>query len=385
MERRRSIFIILCVAMLITVLAGCGEPTQWYDDSEGNEGSEGSEQPADGMGDFISMADLDFDAAFDAYPPDTIMVIAGDYPITWEELFYNIFDTLSYIESTYGVLPNIFETTDSGVSFSELVINYAVENALVFRGIQYGASLSDITLDDSYLELMETDYNSVVDRYGGEEAFLENLWEYNGIKNIALFRYLFSINYLADQTFNVLFGANGSLLSDEDVAIYTADDGYLMAKHILRLTTEDDSDTPRSEIEEILDQLNAYDGNDFDEFFDSLMLEHSEDPGLEPFPNGYLFQEGDMAPVFYDACLQLDIGDYSDIVETSYGYHIIYRIPINYDVVPASYGTTNESDTLRSITALKMYDELRDRWSGLLDLVYTDEFETLELSTIFTT
>ena len=380
MKRRRSIIIILCVAMLITVIAGCGEPTQWYDDGED---SEDSEQTAGGMDGFISMADLDFDAAFDAYPPDTIMIIAGDYPITWEELFYNIFDTLSYIESAYSILPNFFETTDDDTSFSELVIDYAVENALIFRGIQYGASLSDITLDDSTLELMEADFNSVVAMYGGEDTFLENLWEYNKIKNVALFRYLFSINYLADQTFNVLFGTYGSLLSDDDVAVLTADGGYLMAKHILRLISDDDSDTPRSEIEEILDQLNAYDGNDFDEFFDSLMFEHSEDPGLEPFPDGYLFQAGDMNPVFYDACLLLDIGDYSEVIEASYGYHIIYRIPINYDVVPASYGTINESDSLRSITAIEMYDELRDRWVGLLDIVYTDEFESLDLAAIF--
>ena len=47
-----------------------------------------------------------------------------------------------------------------------------------------------------------------------------------------------------------MYGDKGSKLSDQDVADYTAEDGYLMAKHILMLTTtvdESGNQTPMTD------------------------------------------------------------------------------------------------------------------------------------------
>jgi hypothetical protein len=44
-----------------------------------------------------------------------------------------------------------------------------------------------------------------------------------------------------------------------------------------------------------------------------------------------------MVSAFYDATIALEIGAFSDIVESDFGYHIIYRLPIDYDVTPIAY------------------------------------------------
>ena len=57
------------------------------------------------------------------------------------------------------------------------------------------------------------------------------------------------------------------------------------------------------------------------EDFNALMEEYNEDPG-EP-EEGYYFPTGVMVQEFEDASFALQDGEISDILETSYGYHII--------------------------------------------------------------
>jgi len=106
--------------------------------------------------------------------------------------------------------------------------------------------------------------------------------------------------------------------------------GIYGAKHILILFDEEkrtDEET-KALAEDILRQLGE--GADFDE----LMLQYTEDPGIEAYPNGYTFSEGEMVDEFYQATKELEIGEYSGLVEANYnyhGYHIIMRIEPDHD------------------------------------------------------
>lgn len=79
--------------------------------------------------------------------------------------------------------------------------------------------------------------------------------------------------------------------------------------------------------EEILAKIDA--GEDFDK----LIEEYGEDPGLTPSEDGtyegYTFGAGDMVEEFEECAFALKDNEVSDIVETSYGYHIIKRLPID--------------------------------------------------------
>lgn len=86
---------------------------------------------------------------------------------------------------------------------------------------------------------------------------------------------------------------------------------YVCAKHIL------------VEGEELANEIytSLQNGADFDE----LLNKYGTDPGMAYEPDGYVFTKGYMDPDFEAAAFELNIGEISAPVKSSFGYHIIKR------------------------------------------------------------
>ena len=155
--------------------------------------------------------------------------------------------------------------------------------------------------------------------------------------------------------------------TDAEVLAYAQDElGCYRAKHILLKTVDttktvekEDGTTgyepldeaviqeKKAKAEELLAQLKAAD--DPVALFDTLMQENSEDEGLESNPDGYTTYKGQMVPEFEQTALGLQDGEFSDVVESDYGYHIILRLPLD----PADYRS--------ELVAVKM-EAQREAW-----------------------
>lgn len=104
-------------------------------------------------------------------------------------------------------------------------------------------------------------------------------------------------------------------------------DDKVTVKHILVEFEKDDAGNvtdegraaAKKEAEEVL--AKAKNGEDFDK----LVEQYNDDPGATA--EGYTFaNDGTMVQEFADASFALEVGGISDIVETTYGYHIIKRL-----------------------------------------------------------
>jgi len=327
---------------------------------------------------------INYNAAFAAIPRDTVLITANGFEITWELLFFYLRSNINSLIDYIGEIHDWSEVLYENTTVADLILEAAKQNAFRCISLEYGAALSGVALSEEDYLGIQGEFESLALEYGGEEAFLTLIWEMDGCYSREMFDYLIGINYLANAAFNRIYGINGELLSDEEADVFAADEGYLMAKHILRLKAEDGSDNALEESEKLLAALDAYKGNDFMAFFDELMNEHSEDPdGLMMFPNGYLFQDGDMVPEFTEACIGLEPGTYSGVVETEYGYHIIYRLPLNYDEIPYMSLYYGEYDTLRYIIALKAFESKMSDWTDSLKPEYTAAYDSLDLAALF--
>lgn len=99
-------------------------------------------------------------------------------------------------------------------------------------------------------------------------------------------------------------------------------ENYMSAKHVL---VSFDGRTQK-EAKKIIDEVlaKAKKGSDFD----ALIEEYGEDPGMKSYPEGYVFTKGEMVKEFEDGTLALKDNQISPVIETSYGYHIIKRMPL---------------------------------------------------------
>ncbi len=90
--------------------------------------------------------------------------------------------------------------------------------------------------------------------------------------------------------------------------------------------------------------------------FDSLITEYGEDPGMSQSPDGYTFTKGMMVPEFETASYALAVGEISELVESSYGWHIIKRFAL-----PTS-GTDYDSavSTIKGSLSQDKYNALVD-------------------------
>jgi hypothetical protein len=379
---KRLTAIMLCGILIISVLAGCSDPedengSYQYNngDAPPNTGPEGNSGQSHGF---------DFDEAFAAFAPDTIMIKADDFTITWDQLFVFLFASVRSLEQSFGMGASWTDNVMDNMTYADLALDYSTDGALMFLLFEYGAKVTGVTLSAEDIEDVDTHIRTLVERYGGEDEFLEVLRDESGFHSLELFRNLLQVEYLHGLIASALFGENGDLFPDEDVAGFVEQEGFMKALHILRMKTGADDDTSLEESEDILRQLNAYDGDDFEGFFAALMFEHSEDTGgLMSFPHGYLFEHRDMVVEFSDACAALKPGQFSDIVETLYGYHIILRLPVDYDEIPYSLAASGQFHTLRQLAAFDNYELVMQRWRDELVVDYTPEYLTIDLATIF--
>ena len=109
--------------------------------------------------------------------------------------------------------------------------------------------------------------------------------------------------------------------------------------------------------------------------FKAKMNELSEDPGKENYPDGYVFKPGAMVAEFENAVLSLEDYEISDVVETSYGYHVIMRLPLTADGVVEFNSNTGEPRTARMLAANQEYGDKLQELADSLGFEWLPGFE----------
>lgn len=261
-------------------------------------------------------------------------VRVGEEEMSADEFGYYVYVNKSQALQEAGVdvsddkaVEDYFKAKTDGKSNIDAVLDKASEDATSLL-VQYNKAISDGT---EFTEEDEAEFKNQIDsmkaQTGGEEGYVSQLSSL-GITPEA-FEGLFKKNMIISKYIHKLETEGKFNVSDEEISTYIKEN-YIKAQHILFMTQdpatgelyeEDTVSEKRAKAEETLDKLNN--GEDFVK----LMNELSEDTGLSTNPDGYEFTKGQMVPQFEKAAYALEENQISDIVETSYGYHIIKRVP----------------------------------------------------------
>lgn len=228
-------------------------------------------------------------------------------------------------------IENFWKTTEiEGRNALDVAKSQALEDAIEIRVVNQKAKELGITLSDDQLAEIEEQLGNEIAQYTNKEAY-DKVLENMGI-DFDSYKELIKSIYVANNVATSLL-ADESIIATEEETVESIKSTYVKAKHILISTIDNETGEPltgvalnsaKEKANDLLKRAKA--GEDFDK----LMVDNTEDPGIATAPDGYEFGKGEMVPEFEEATYALKEGEISDIVTTSYGFHIIKREPLEF-------------------------------------------------------
>jgi len=379
MNLKKYLLPLLCFILLFSLTVACRNSDDLPDDDDAHDSH---------------LHGYNLDAAMAFFAPDTVILSAGDALITWAEFYVFLHNAVSQLTYGFSVELDWDDEFMPEVSFSEGILDYAKEHVLELLVFEYATSLLGVSLSQEDLDLIQDDFDNMVANTESPDTLEDELRE-NGFMSFEVFKKLREREFLPLLLLTTLYGEELSDIPDDVVADFAEENDFMRAKHILLAFLREEDGHSLQEIDEhklelrdrmdsILNRLvERYEDDDFLEFFDELMWEYNEDPGMFASPDGYLFQPGDMVAPFSEACAALLPGQISSVVVTSYGYHILLRLPLNYDEVPFSMVYAGYDYSLRMLAIIDDFEYRMDMWRESMNVDFSGQFNSIKLSDIF--
>jgi parvulin-like peptidyl-prolyl isomerase len=372
---KRILIGLLSVSMMATLFTGCSSSdtsdTSADSSSVDDASTDDSSDSEDDTSDTTTAVTLPDNLDYTDEITDGVIMNVGGYDIDIEEYryyFMNLKYSFDYGDDTYWDGEDVEEVTDEDGNVTTeaktaeedrreklsalkdyvttfLTNNYSVE----LMAKDYGVELTDEELadvDNTYEEYKESYESSDYKEYDTFEEYLASTYctkelYMKSITRQALESKLIRTLYEDDMRENVLpeyYHCKHILFSTLNLQYDTEeipDDATDEETAEIEARNDASAEAAKAEIkakaEEVLAKLQA--GEDFD----TLLAEYNEDTGEtvndDGTVDGYYFKEGTMVTEFEDAFMALEDNQISDIVETSYGYHIIERLPIDEQYV----------------------------------------------------
>ena len=340
---------------------------------------------------------LDYEAIYALHDPDEIVMTVADHEVPWSEYYYYLYRQGQSVESyfssmaMYGMNATWTDQADEeGHTYAELALDSAENIARSLAGTMGFAEANGVTLSVEDLDTIENKVKEDTVALCGEDATRADLDKYLESIHLpaALYDRMNEVSVLYQNGFTALYGENGEKMSDEDALAYLEQNGYLSANHILFMSIDPtsyealDDETKaakQAQAAEIAAELQAIEDTDARlARFAELKEELDEDTGKTVYPNGYIFQPGDMVAEFEEAVKSQEAFQVSDPVESAYGYHVIMTLPLDPDAV-MDYSSSGAEMTARSTAANEAYSSAVDAFIEALEPVYAEGFERPDL------
>lgn len=306
---------------------------------------------------------------------ETVLTVNGDAVAADEYSGYMLYN-MQYYASMYAQmgLTDLWSNKDMAKSLGASMPEAAEQQAIYARVVMQ--KFNELGLKLSYNEQKEmasVRRNSIANTT--KDVYLNQIAQF-GFSDQTYQNFMY-ISQCYQALNDYYFGENGvNTPSDEDIQKYY-EDNYITAKHILITTVDPASgetkrtdEEAKKEAQSILDRINA--GEDFD----TLMNQYSEDTGLSNNPNGYTFTEGQMLTEFYDGAKALAEDEVSELVKSSYGYHIIKRVKLD-----DSQFDNFKSDIVSAISG--SMDELLKQWIDEAQVETTDLYSSITYENVY--
>ena len=341
---------------------------------------------------------LDYAAIRALHEADATALTLGDQKLDWgfyaDFLRTNGMQYENYFQqmgSYYGIAADWSGSTGdgSGQTYAQALLTDTSETLASFMAIHAFAEEQGVSLDEEAMKSLEPEQMAI--DICGEGATLEQLsetLEEGSHMTIDGFRYYSEAIGLYSALYEKLYGEQGEKLGEEEIIDALESEGYVSAHHILFMTIDPmtGKELEEKDIAEKLETANKLvaelraidDPKKRVERFGELKDEYCEDTGKTLYPDGYTYTPGTMVPEFEDTVVSLKEYEVSDPVKTSYGYHIIMRLPLGGDSL--LYSVQGDPSTARASVAQNAITKTLDDYYAAHPATYIEGLEELDLT-----
>lgn len=343
MKKMRFFPFFLACLMAVSLLSGC---------QEGNKAAAGTSS-ADASSSAVSSVEpglyLDGELAEVTEP---VLTIENQFEVGFDEYRY-------YFMS----LKNSYSSTTWDASQQESLKNNVVTALKNNYAVDLLAADNGITLTPEDEAAIDQEIAATADSLGGDADYQNALAQINATEG--LYRTMLLHDRLQSR---LLYALYGDTLRD------SIQEDYVRVKHVLLSFPDGETDhtATKQKAEEVLQKAKA--GEDFDK----LVAEYGEDPGMVSNLDGYYFTTGKMVEEFEEASFALQPGEISDLVETSYGYHIILRLDMEEEYIKNHFAefVVNYGDTVTD------YNNMIEEKVNEMEVSYGSQYEVISVETL---
>ncbi len=261
-----------------------------------------------------------------------VMTVDGQ-EIYYEELRYIALNARRDYEAKYG--EDCFADPDQGeeykASFEKFVLDSLKKNAII---MSYAEELGVDTDSSDIEKTVQNTVEQMADEAGGKDGYLTRLEE--NFMTDHLLRY----NLQCAEVHNLLQMklVEKKIIdgSDEAAEASIKGDDFIRTLHVYIQNDEgEDIEENRKKAQRALDELRA------GEKLTSTIGRYSEDFYMTT-TDGYYFTYGEYEQPYEDAAMALDIGEYSEVIETSTGFFVICRLEKDEEYMEKNFEALKE-------------------------------------------
>lgn len=385
-----AVVVVVAAALVYAVISIVGGSGSTKDPAEGEDPL--AMNHVDAEGNFVVHTYTKDNEEITEEEMNTVVATCGDYELTNAQLSFYYWQQYYNIMSTYGSMFGIDSSTplseqmfDETTSWEDMFLQSAMSTFWQTAAVNQAAAKAGYQLDESTNEYLDSLADSMAEEaeangYESQDAYVQSAYgPYVTMDDYLEFgRQMMTASGYVNELYNGIEYTEDDIIAyfDEHQEDYTSqgyskdDPNMVNVRHILiepvadEGAETDESGNPvltdqnwadaKAKAEEIYDMWLS--GEATEDSFAELAGEYSSDPGSAT--NGGLYEEvypGQMVASFNDWCFDesRQVGD-SGIVETDYGYHIMYfsgtcEHPYWYVVAEQDYVGGRQQEILQGI------------------------------------
>lgn len=226
-----------------------------------------------------------------------------------------------------------------------------------------------IKFDNDMKTAVDDEIKYTIESFGGDEEYYKALEEnymtgdcYRNILEVTQLEIAVR-EYLIDEF-------KSDIMADDSTVEDDFNKNFVRVTHILIVHDNGLSYEQNKELAEELSNR-ITDGEDFDE----LLKSHGQDIGID-YKNGYYLTRGLYNETFENTAYSLNIGEISGVVESSVGFHIIKRLPLDINYLYDNF------EEIRYIYKNRIINERLDKIAENLEVDYEDLYNEINISTM---